>query len=70
MIDPKTLHENEVSHSPEAMADDLFHQLDKDGDQLISKQEFCEGALKNPTVLRLLRCGPPNIDEPGDAVTE
>ena len=69
MIDPKTLHEKKVSHSPEAMADEHFHELDKDGDQRISRQEFCEGALKNPTVLRLLQCGPPNIEEPGDAAT-
>ena len=70
MIDPKTLHEKKVSQSPEAMADDLFHELDKDGDQRISRQEFCEGALQNPIVLRLLQCGPPKTEEPGDPVTE
>lgn len=70
MIDPKTLHEKKVSDSPETMAADLFRELDKDGDQRISRQEFCEGALKNPTVLRLLQCGPPNTDKPGDAATE
>ena len=64
MIGPRTLRDNDVSDTPEAMADELFHQLDKDGDQRISWEEFCECAPSNPNVLQLLQCGPPESDEP------
>jgi hypothetical protein len=47
-----------VDKTPESLADDIFCQMDKDGDQRISWQEFYDGAPHNPIVVRLLQLTP------------
>ena len=64
MISHPSLYQDNTTETPESLADDLFRQLDKDGDQLISWPEFSDGAARNPTVLRLLQCGPPDSASP------
>lgn len=62
MIGPEQLRHNGVSKTAEALADELFTQLDKDGDQRLSWQEFYDGAMENPIVVKLLQCCPPDVE--------
>ncbi|XP_076440899.1 hippocalcin-like protein 1 [Babylonia areolata] len=52
------------AQSADSLAEEIFRQMDTDGDQRISWQEFHDGASKHPTVLQLLQCGPPAESEP------
>ena len=66
MIGHKSLDANGITKTPEAMADELFKQLDKNNDGRISWEEFRDGAPKIPDVLALLQCGPPDDDDGDD----
>ena len=47
-----------ASVTPRELSDELFEQLDEDGDGKISREEFRVGATKDPIILQLLECNP------------
>ncbi|XP_070194445.1 neurocalcin homolog isoform X2 [Littorina saxatilis] len=67
MMGVREITDNGETKTPEDLADEMFRQMDKDGDDRISWKEFRDGAKANPIVLRLLQCSPPDkqghIDE-------
>lgn len=46
------------TQDPDDMADDIFHQMDANGDKFISWEEFRDGAVKHPSAIELLQCSP------------
>ncbi|KAK7485311.1 hypothetical protein BaRGS_00023410 [Batillaria attramentaria] len=56
----------DITQSPEEMADEFFRELDRNGDDVISWQEFRDGADRYPMVLNMLQCGPPDEADEND----
>ncbi|XP_076463105.1 neurocalcin homolog isoform X2 [Babylonia areolata] len=59
-----------VTITPESLAEELFTEMDRDGNQRITWDEFCEGVVRNPTALQLLQCCPHGDDKDRDAVSD
>ena len=58
MFDLSTAQVPTISKSPEEFADDLFDEVDANGDGDITFEEFCEAAEKNESLIDILMPAP------------
>ena len=44
--------------TPDKLTDKIFHEFDRDKDGVLSFEEFCSTASKDPFLIHLLECDP------------
>ena len=57
---------SEELNTPDKLTDKIFQEFDRDKDGVLSFEEFCETASRDPFLLNLLECDPDAHDKDQD----